>query len=319
MILILSEEIDQITNKVIDWIRYKRIEYNRINSEVSICSTEIYLSISDLIFTIQTCNNQSVNTKQINSFWYRRGNLMPQKVWIDNNVDSNIKKEIITSLIEEWKIMNLFLIKQFENVKHIGNYDLQIPNKLIVLQIAKNIGINVPETIVTTSLDNLIIFHKKKKSIITKPIFEVFKYSDYNQAYISRTELIDEKVESMLSNTFFPMLFQANIEKLFEIRVFFIHDIFYPMAIFVPDENNNRVDSRDNNNRLVPFKLPNSLNIKIKKLVKCLGLNTGSLDLIYSKKKKFVFLEVNPVGQFEFVSDNCNYFIEKEIVEYLSN
>jgi D-alanine-D-alanine ligase-like ATP-grasp enzyme len=48
-----------------------------------------------------------------------------------------------------------------------------------------------------------------------------------------------------------------------------------------------------------------------------LDLNCGSIDMIVTPKNEYVFLEVNPVGQFGMVSYPCNYNLEKKIAEYL--
>jgi glutathione synthase/RimK-type ligase-like ATP-grasp enzyme len=49
-----------------------------------------------------------------------------------------------------------------------------------------------------------------------------------------------------------------------------------------------------------------------------LGLDSGSIDMIVSTEGKYIFLEVNPVGQFGMVSYPCNYYIERDIADYLS-
>jgi glutathione synthase/RimK-type ligase-like ATP-grasp enzyme len=50
-----------------------------------------------------------------------------------------------------------------------------------------------------------------------------------------------------------------------------------------------------------------------------LKLNTGSVDLIFSEEdNKYYFLEVNPMGQFGMVSKPCNYYLEKEMAQYLT-
>ncbi len=43
------------------------------------------------------------------------------------------------------------------------------------------------------------------------------------------------------------------------------------------------------------------------------------MDFIVTPKYDFIFLEANPDGQFDFLSGPCNYFIENEIANYLSN
>ena len=44
-----------------------------------------------------------------------------------------------------------------------------------------------------------------------------------------------------------------------------------------------------------------------------IGLETGSIDMVFTKDGHFVFLEVNPIGQFGMTSKPCNYFLEREL------
>jgi len=53
--------------------------------------------------------------------------------------------------------------------------------------------------------------------------------------------------------------------------------------------------------------------------MKAVNLNTGSLDFIKSTDGEYVFLEVNPAGQFGMTSASCNYYLHKEIANYLTN
>ncbi|WP_293933429.1 hypothetical protein [Sphingobacterium sp. UBA6645] len=47
--------------------------------------------------------------------------------------------------------------------------------------------------------------------------------------------------------------------------------------------------------------------------MKGLGFNTGSIDLILTPDGDYVFLEINPEGQFGMVPHPCNYFLEREM------
>jgi len=70
--------------------------------------------------------------------------------------------------------------------------------------------------------------------------------------------------------------------------------------------------------RNFPIIIPDSLKTKIIKLMGKLNLQTGSLDFLKSiDDNQFYFLEVNPNGQFDFVSQKCNYYLEKKIAQYL--
>ena len=89
------------------------------------------------------------------------------------------------------------------------------------------------------------------------------------------------------------------------------------MAIFSQLDDKTKLDYRNYNrekpNRNVPFKLPDKIKNQILDFINITRLNTGSIDLIYSKENDFVFLEVNPVGQFGWVSKYCNYYLEKKV------
>ena len=136
------------------------------------------------------------------------------------------------------------------------------------------------------------------------------------------TEILKKNVANFHKNRFFPSLIQEYVEKLFELRIFFLNDNFYSMAIFSQLDDQTKIDFRKYNRaipaRRVPFNLPNEIKDKIIKLMRTLNLNCGSLDFIVDLDGNFYFLEVNPVGQFGMVSSPCNFFLEKEIVNYLN-
>jgi D-alanine-D-alanine ligase-like ATP-grasp enzyme len=74
-----------------------------------------------------------------------------------------------------------------------------------------------------------------------------------------------------------------------------------------------------NSNRVVPFDLPEEISIKIKHFSKITNLKTGSIDLILSTKGEYVFLEINPQGQFIGVSNYCNFYLDKEVAEFFKS
>ena len=50
-----------------------------------------------------------------------------------------------------------------------------------------------------------------------------------------------------------------------------------------------------------------------------LGLNTGSIDLILTPSNDYVFLEVNPSGQYGMIEASCFYGLDKLISKELVN
>ncbi len=182
-------------------------------------------------------------------------------------------------------------------------------------------GLQIPISMLSNSRKKVLDFYKNHGEIITKPLYETVYFRDRFSAVFLKTGKISEDSLKSLPSTFFPSLFQVYVEKDVELRVFYLEEKFYTMAIFSQLDKQTKIDFRnyndENPNRNVPYLLPKEIKKKLKKLMKKLNLNTGSIDLIKTPNKKYVFLEVNPTGQFGFVSKPCNYYLEDEIAKKL--
>ena len=206
----------------------------------------------------------------------------------------------------------------------IGSYRKEVfQNKLTTLFIAQQIGLYIPPTIITTQKDTLIDFIRENGYSITKSISNMFKIEKSGFFQTIGTQLITEHMIDTLDETFFPTLIQKKIEKVFELRIFYLKGKFYPMAIFSQNDEQTQLDYRNYNrtkpNRNIPFVLPDEIEVKLKLLMDKLELNTGSIDMMVTHEGEYVFLEVNPTGQFGWVSENCNYYLEEKIANYLQN
>jgi len=124
-----------------------------------------------------------------------------------------------------------------------------------------------------------------------------------------------------LPDVFYPSLFQEKIEKEYEVRSFYIDGRFYSMAIFSQNDKQTKDDFRkynfQNMNRMVPYQLDKKTELNLHKVYSMLNLDTGSADFIKGKDGKYYFLEINPTGQFGFVSFYCNYNLEKIVAKHL--
>ena len=93
------------------------------------------------------------------------------------------------------------------------------------------------------------------------------------------------------------------------------------MAIFSQGNQKTAIDFRNydevKRNRSVAFELPEDIKKKILHFMHEVELDTGSIDFILTPKKEYIFLEINPAGNIEMVSEPCNYYIEKRIAEQI--
>lgn len=312
-VLIISTSNDDSTNQVIDWLTYNDKEFVRINSDNFI--DKIFIKIDNLKSDLEfSFNKKKYLASDFSSFWYRRGIFKIKKNVVENSfLDTSILNYLN---LEHLSIYN-FLFKLLNGKVHINKYSDIFINKLDVLVEAKKAGFNVPNSFITNNFSKI----SQKKNLITKA------FSDHNFYFFNKGEKVfagahTKKVNiNLLKNDFNYSLFQEMINKRFEIRVFFLHDLIFASAIFSQNDEKTIVDFRNYNidkpNRIVPIKLPIDTTLMIKSIMASINMNSGSIDIIYDEKKNYVFLEINPVGQFQQVSYPCNYFLEREIAKIL--
>lgn len=331
MILILSHEhLDEPTNNIIDWLHFYDADFIRLNGDDF--SSNSHFSI-DLKKREIIKGNESIKIreKDINVIWFRRWkNPYNQTTFFEKFKEENFSGEDVLLIEKYLKFLNQEEVKLTNTCFSIFNNSFWIPkpekakgslNKLEILLIAEEIGFNIPNTIITTSKEEVRSFLNYNNSIITKPISEASTmiYKGVLTPMFTK-EVFNNDIDDF-PEIFFPSLFQQNIIKQFEVRTFIHRKKIYSMAMFSQRDIKTNTDFRNYNdekpNRYVPFLLPKNIEKKIIRLLKKLDLNTGSIDLICDVNDNFYFLEINPVGQFGMVSLNCNYNIEKMIAKDL--
>ena len=317
MILILSEVSDEMTDIVCQWLYSKKEKFHRINNE-DFFKYKVQIDTVKNGFEILLINKDvSYKISDFEKIWFRRGNFY----FLKNNsyLFSNQKIQNIISkhMDNEENTLVKFIYSVLMQKPHINNPLHYNSNKLISLNTAFNNGLKIPKTLITDSKETLISFQKLNKSVITKNIQDIIIIQNVDGYSTGHTT---KKIKNSIENDFWYSLFQEEIVKKYELRIFYFLEKCYSMAIFP------RIDTLDFRTidvnspeclRMVPFKLPNQIKTKLKKFMKAMELESGSIDMIVDIEDHYYFLEVNPVGQFHFLNKICNYYIEKEIYNFL--
>uniref|UniRef100_UPI00404AE0CB grasp-with-spasm system ATP-grasp peptide maturase n=1 Tax=Fulvivirga sp. TaxID=1931237 RepID=UPI00404AE0CB len=318
MILIFSKSWHEgSTDLVIEWLISKKAPYLRINGESF---------TKNVVFKNGIFENYEQIFDEANICWFRRWNEPTVNEKLAEKTDlSRFNFRVLNNFLNTEKV---FFAKQLwhrlKNKEWLSYPVTQVTvSKLQVLEYARDLGLTTPKTIITSSKESLIKFHQENERIISKPISDpVMFVTDNVGVYVKTVEVTLDDIDQ-LPNEFTITLFQNLIEKKLELRVFYFQGEFYSMAIFSQLDKQTQIDFRNYNyvkpNRTVPYLLPELITEKLHKLAKKLSLQTGSFDLILDKNDNYIFLEVNPVGQFGMVSYPCNYNLEEKIATYLIN
>ncbi|MDQ4141127.1 MAG: grasp-with-spasm system ATP-grasp peptide maturase [Bacteroidota bacterium] len=327
MICIFSTSLDQSTTDVIRWLHYLgKTDVIRINYNDS--HNPIRFDISEGTFSIQW-NERLIHLNEIEAVWYRKG-----KNWLcDQFYPVTVEDHTSFTTYLNFKLRNEeaklteYLHYIIENtVPVLGTATKSNLNKLLVLATAKATGLLIPDFYITNYKEGIKKIFELSPDLITKSMSDglyLFDNTEKETGFFSYTEKLDKSVTDHLPEQISPSFIQKNIHKKYEVRVFFLEDTCYSMAILSQSDEQTKTDYRKYNetkpNRYVPYKLPEEIDQKIKLLFNKIGLNTGSVDLMIDQQDNAYFLEINPVGQFGMVSDPCNYFLEKQVALHLIN
>ncbi len=303
MILIVTNRQDQTADYLILELKKRNADYVRFNTEDFPQKVVIDWGISnqsvDGKFLI---NDRDINFSQIASIWYRR----PVSPVLDCNLGKEEKNfviaESLTTVDGIWKTLDCFWVSNPDNIR-------KAENKLHQLTQASQVGFNNPQTLVTNNPESSTLFYEThEKDIIYKPLRKGRLSRGENQSVIF-TNPVDRDAAGCFQNVKnSPSLFQKYISKRLELRITVMGDKVFAVSIDSQKYPKAIHDWRKALHDGIPhnlFSLPSEIETKCKLLVKKLGLEFGAIDMIITPAERFIFLEINPNGQWAWIQQMC--------------
>jgi hypothetical protein len=258
-------------------------------------------------------NKCSFKTSEIRGVWFR-------KIWtsdilgdIDSDYVSGVRNEIRSSLLP-------FLI-DLESLPRIG--DLSIAksiesDKIRQLKIASVNGLKIPNTLISNRIDSLHEFYEKNNGNIIAKLQKHLSFGmEANGLFFHTTTITQENINQFGDSlSVCPMVFQSNIEKVYELRVIYVDGVFFTGKIDCTKSKYGQTDwraSEINNIRWEKYSLPKSIKEKLKRFMEESGLNFGAIDLIKDSNGNYIFLEVNPSGEWGMLQKYLDFPIAQSI------
>lgn len=176
--------------------------------------------------------------------------------------------------------------------------------KLNQLQMATRLGLQVPRTLVSSDPEHIRQFFEEcQREIIYKALGDPMPIKNESRAIYSTP--LHEDHFALLNRTVqtAPNLFQEYIHKALELRVTVIGDEIFTAELHSQDYEETRYDWRHYDVDVPMYKhtLPVEIEEQCFALTKAYGLNFSASDFILTPDGRYVFLEMNPNGQWLFV------------------
>lgn len=113
-------------------------------------------------------------------------------------------------------------------------------------------------------------------------------------------------------------LFQKKIDKVYDLRITVVGQEIFAVKI-EPQSDGAQLDWRlDRNNKLSAYTLDDEIKSKCLLLMRQLGLVYGAFDLCRSRDGGYVFLELNPAGQYLWLEEALNLPISYKLAALLA-
>ncbi|OJT18980.1 hypothetical protein BO221_36265 [Archangium sp. Cb G35] len=198
-------------------------------------------------------------------------------------------------------------------------------NKQLQLQLATALGLEIPPTLMTNDPDEFLEFYRQHKGrLIDKLPSIVFPASQRKERELMRytQHLTTRDVGYARRLRHSPVLFQAQVPKRFELRITVVGQEVFAAEIHSQVTRRTQLDWRRYDLGHTPHRvhrLPDEIRRACVELVARLGLRFGAIDIIVTPDDRYVFLEINPNGQWLWIEQKTGLPIRDAICTELMN
>ena len=311
-VLLFTNKEDITTDFIVQELKRLKIEFYRFNTEELSKSIQIILDFrEERYLLIDKQENKTYNILDFTDIYYRRPELpLYDDEGLTDGEKSFLQIEIYYTLEGVYRLLSK---------KHWFNHVFAIrsaENKIYQLQLAKEVGLTIPSTLISNHYASVEQFLKYGNHII-KPVHNArIKDEKYPKiVYTSEITQAIKKEEAELNINYL----QTKIDKRSDVRATFVGERCFAVSIDSQKLEDTRVDWRKGEHILkhTPIELPQEICSKCIQLMKRLNLHYGAIDFILDKQGNYVFLEINPNGQWAWIEHLTGLPISKEIVKCL--
>lgn len=319
MILCISHSSDFYTiDLVIEHLKKEGKQAIRLNTDLFNHQIRFeYRVYQGKTQVVVTTEGTIIAGEDVEAVWYR-------KLW-GIRTPEELSAEYIGIFDQEYYSMRDIFFNALLHVPWMNPIDTdhRIGNdKLMQLSVAEASGLLIPDTIFTNDRELVTSFFQTvcKGSMIAKLHGALSRSMKGDQPFLPTTEIREEDLEDLDSLIYCPMIFQQKIEKQYELRIVYVDGEFFTGKIDASGSEKGAVDWRaalDIQPVWESYSLPDSVKSSISVMMQHFGLYFGAIDMIRDKEGNYIFLEVNPQGEWGMLQRDLNYPIAQTIASQL--
>ena len=316
MVLILSDRFDAHADFVIEKLKAENVPYFRFNLDVESLKNT-FVSFKNNVWNIRNEFGE-ISTDKVSCVWFR-------KAFVELLLDErNITDTGFKIWRSEW---NSTMLGIQNSLKHLPCLNplrkaFKGDNKFYQMDVAKEVGLVMPETLVSNDKQEILTFVKKHEKSIFKMVNQIAHKVDGEYKGIYSNVIRPFDVEKFGETEENPLIFQEYIEKQFEVRYTVVGEEHFVCRIDSQKSAKANEDWRRYDISHTPHSAiepPKEIKEKVNKMMEILGLVYGALDFIVTPDNRWIFLEINCMGQYLWIEELTGLQISSAIVSWFKN
>jgi len=314
MILILTEDSDSHADDVERRLRQRGVELLRFDPKKfpAKLGISIVYSAAGKMRRILYLEEAQVDLEKVKSVWYRRPNSPVVGPEITDNLTAGyVVEESKVFLNNLWNTMECLWVPAPPSVLREAEL------KASQLKLAGSLGFDLPPTLITNNPQEFLEFYCQHNGNIISKVLGPALYRSVGHTFNRYTQVVTKRdVAYWRTIRFCPVIFQAYVPKRIELRITVVGREVFAAEIHSQHSNQTRHDWRHYDQFETPYfphELPAELRARCLDLVESLGLCYGAIDMVLTPDDRYVFLEINPNGQYLWIEQVAGLPISEAI------
>lgn len=260
-------------------------------------------------------HDQKLDIAEVQAVWMRR-------LW-QPKLTPELSPIFQESCIRESQAALKGFLNSLQNVRWVDPLPqiFAAEDKLSQLRLAKEVGLHIPRTLVTNDPEAARQFFDKQKGQVVGKLLTPLSTGMEGSTFFLYTSVVKEADLAEAENLrYSPMVFQQQIPKQQELRVIYVAGTVFAGSLDASQYNTTTIDWRRAQFTKSPWQtheLPTEIIERLHIFMAELGLSFGALDFIQTPNDEYVFLEINPTGEWGMLERDLHYPISEAIADAL--
>lgn len=306
-VLVMSTSVDPATDSVVNALGGLDADVTRVDTEAYPYDRRATVTVADAVDFLGW-------GKEFGSVWYRRVRSPALAAGMEPDVHDYCCQEAKAFIVGSVLASGLPVMSEPQRV-------WAAEHKLLQLRVARETGLTVPATVVTNAPEDVRAFFRATAGrTVIKPLRSGYAEVGGKPRAVFTSKVEEEHLAHLEGAARCPAIYQALVAKSCDVRVTYVDGELFVAEIDSQSDPAARIDWRRTANPDLPHRpagLPEALERQIRTFMVHLGLGFGALDFVRTPEGAYVFLEVNPNGQWLWLEDRLGFPISDRIARWL--